>query len=63
MWVVAALIAVFGMIVLAGCASRVAREIDPTYRSIAKFGSELRPALLRVRDETARTRGRFDPDA
>jgi len=56
------LIAAIGMIVLGACGLRVHREIDATSRSIEQFGRELRPALLRVRDHTGRTRRRLDPD-
>jgi hypothetical protein len=51
-----------GMIVLAWCGLRVRRDVEGTYRAIDQFGRELRPALLRVRDDTARTRRRLDPD-
>jgi len=56
------LTAAVGMIVLAWCGTRVRREVDMASRSIEQFGSQLRPALLRVRDDTARTRRRLDPD-
>jgi len=56
------LTAAMGMIVLGWCGLRVRREIDGTSRTIDQLGHELRPALLRVRDETARTRRRLDPD-
>jgi hypothetical protein len=49
------------MVVLGWCALRVRREVDGTSRTIDQFGRELRPALLRVRDDTARTRRRRDP--
>ena len=54
--------AAIGMIVLGWCGLRVRREVDGTCRTIDRFGRELRPALLRVRDDTARTRRRLDPD-
>jgi hypothetical protein len=63
LWVLPLICAAVGMVVLAWCALRVRREVDPTYRAIDRFGRELRPALLRVSDETARTRRRLDPDA
>jgi DNA-binding IclR family transcriptional regulator len=63
LWVLPLICAAVGMVVLAWCALRVRREVDPTYRSIDRFGRELRPALVRVRDETARARRRLDPDA
>jgi len=56
------LTAAMGMIVLGWCGLRVRREVDGTSRAIDQFGRQLRPALLRVRDETARTRRRLDPD-
>jgi hypothetical protein len=58
----ALLTAALGMIVLGWCGLRVRREIDGTSRTIDRFGRELRPALLRVRDDTSRTRRRLDPD-
>jgi hypothetical protein len=60
LWVVPLLSAAVGLIVLAWCALRVRREVDATYRTIDQFGRELRPALVRVRDETANTRRRLD---
>jgi DNA-binding IclR family transcriptional regulator len=62
LWLVPLLCAAVGTIVLAWCAQRALREIDPTRDAINGFGSRLRPALLRVRDETARTRRRVDGD-
>ena len=63
LWVLPLICAAVGLVVLAWCALRVRRELDPTYRSIDRFGRELRPALVRVRDESARARRRLDPDA
>lgn len=62
LWIIPLLIAAIGMIVLGACSLRVQREVGATSRSIDQFGRELRPALLRVRDRTARTRRRLDPD-
>ncbi len=62
LWMVPLLCAAAGVMMLAWCALRVRREVDATYRTIDQFGRELRPALLRVRDETARTRRRLDPE-
>jgi hypothetical protein len=62
MWVLPLVVAAAGCLVLAALAMRVRSEIDPTRRSIHRFGKELRPVLLRVRDQTARTRRRFDAD-
>ena len=63
LWVLPLICAAVGLVVVAWCALRVRRELDPTYRSIDRFGRELRPALVRVRDESARARRRLDPDA
>jgi hypothetical protein len=52
--------AAFGLVVLLACARTVQREIDPTIGSIDRFGRETRAALVRVRNETIRTRRRFD---
>jgi hypothetical protein len=62
MWVLPLVVAAIGCLILAALALRVRSEIDPTRRSIDRFGKELRPILLRVRDETARTRRRFDTE-
>jgi hypothetical protein len=62
LWILPLLIAATGMIVLGLCGLRVHREVDATARSIDQFGRELRPVLLRVRDDTARARRRLDPD-
>jgi hypothetical protein len=61
LWMLPLVTAAVGMVVLGWCALRVRREVDGTSRTIDKFGRELRPALLRVRDDTARTRRRLDP--
>jgi len=63
LWVIPAVCAALGMIVVAYAALRVHREINPTFRTIERFGREMQPALLRVRDQTARARRRVDPDA
>lgn len=52
--------AAVGIALLAWLAARVRREIDPTRDTVDELGRRLRPALVRVRDETARTRRRFD---
>ncbi len=59
-WLVPFVCALGGLALLTALAARVRSEIDPTVRSIDRFGRELRPVLLRVRDETRRTRDRFD---
>jgi hypothetical protein len=59
-WLLPFVCAFVGLTLLTVLASRVRGEVDPTRRSIDAFGRELRPVLLRVRDETRRTRRRFD---
>ena len=59
-WLVPFVCALAGLALLTILAARVRAEIDPTARSMDRFGRELRPVLLRVRDETRRTRDRFD---
>ena len=59
-WLVPFVCALVGLAVLTVLAARVRAEINPTNRSLDRFGRELRPVLLRVRDETSRTRDRFD---
>ena len=58
LWLLPLLAALAGVIVLAVLAVRVRREIEPTERALRGFGHHVRPALVRVRDETARTRSR-----
>lgn len=58
MWIVPLLVVVAGAALLAVLASRVTRELPPTEQSLRLFGRKVRPALLRVRDETARTQAR-----
>jgi DNA-binding IclR family transcriptional regulator len=60
LWVLPLLCAAIGTVLLAWCAQRARREIDPTRDTITGFSARLRPALVRVRDETARTRRRID---
>jgi hypothetical protein len=62
MWVLPLVVAAVGCLMLAVLALRVRSELDPTRRSIDRFGKEFRPVLLRVRDETERTRRRFDTE-
>ena len=59
-WLVPFVCALVGLAVLTVLAARVRAEINPTNRSLDRFGRGLRPVLLRVRDETSRTRDRFD---
>lgn len=59
MWFVPLVVAVAGVALVAYLVSQLHREIEPTQRSIRMFGREVRPAVVRVRDETARTRDRL----
>lgn len=59
-WLLPLACALVGLCALAWFAARLAREIGPTSRALDRFGRDLRPVLLRVRDETARTRRRYD---
>jgi hypothetical protein len=59
-WIAPAVCALLGMLALVYSAQRVRREIDPTMRAFDRFGRDIRPALLRVRDETTRARRRLD---
>jgi hypothetical protein len=63
LWVLPLVLAAAGTTLLVWLAARARNEIDPTRRSIGRFGRELRPVLLRVRDETAQTRRRYERDA
>jgi cytochrome c-type biogenesis protein CcmH/NrfF len=58
MWIVPLLVVVAGAVLLAVLAGRVAREQRPTEQTLRLFGRTVRPALLRVRDETDRTQTR-----
>jgi len=60
LWMLPLVCAAAGMVALTWCALRVQREVHATSRTIDQFGRELRPALVRVRRETARTRRRLD---
>ena len=59
-WVLPLALLAVGLVLLTYMAMRVQREIEPTNRSIDQFGRTLRPALVRVREESRRTRGRLD---
>jgi hypothetical protein len=48
-------IAVLGTSVLAVLVARVRREIAPTRTAFDRLGRELRPALIELRTQTART--------
>jgi hypothetical protein len=58
MWIVPLLVVVAGAALLVVVAGRVARELRPTEHTLRLFGRTVRPALLRVRDETVRTHNR-----
>jgi hypothetical protein len=53
---------VLGLALLAWLAVRVQREIPPTRDELDTFGRTLRPALVEVRDESARLRARLRRD-
>jgi hypothetical protein len=63
LWVVPLVISLVGVALLAWLGVRVQNEVQPTRRALDRFGRELQPALLRLRDDTRRTRGRIPPDA
>jgi hypothetical protein len=63
LWVVPLVISLAGMALLTWLGVRVQREVQPTRHALDRFGRELQPALLRVREDTRRTRGRIPPDA
>jgi len=48
-------IAVLGTSLLAVLVARVRREIPPTRAAFDRLGRELRPALIELRTQTART--------
>lgn len=60
LWLVALACAVAGSAACALAAARVRRELGPARHALDRFARELRPALLRVRDDTSRVRRRFD---
>ena len=60
LWVLPLALLAVGLMLLTYMAMRLQREIEPTNRVIDKFGRTLRPALVRVRDESRRTRSRLD---
>jgi hypothetical protein len=59
-WMVPLGLAVAGLALLAWCARRVTVEIEPTRRAADRFGRDVRVALARVRNDTARARRRLD---
>jgi len=58
LWLLPLLASLAGIIVLALLATRVRREIEPTERALRSFGRTVQPAVIRVREQTARTRTR-----
>jgi len=60
LWLVPLALALFGLALLVACAWRVSRELGPTQDAITRFGRDLRPIMLRVRDDNARIRRRLD---
>lgn len=58
LWIAPLIVALAGTSLLAYLAAQVRREILPTEKVIDEFGRTLRLALVRTRDETARTRAR-----
>ena len=60
LWVLPLALLAVGLVLLTYMAVRMQREIEPTKRTIDHFGRALRPALVRVRDESRRTRHRLD---
>ena len=58
LWLVPLTVAFVGSIVCVLLAARVQREIPPTERALDSFGRGVRPALVRVRDETRHARNR-----
>jgi len=58
MWIVPLLVLVAGAALLAVLAGLVTRDVRPTEQTLRLFGRTVRPALVRVREETARTHAR-----
>jgi|tagenome__1003787_1003787.scaffolds.fasta_scaffold20725972_2 hypothetical protein len=63
LWVLPLAISLVGVALLTWLGLRVQHEVLPTRRALDRFGRELQPVLLRVRQDTERTRGRIPPDA
>ena len=62
LWVVPLVISLVGVALLVWLGVRVQHEVQPTRHALDRFGRELRPVLLRLREDTGRTRGRIPPD-
>jgi hypothetical protein len=56
MWTFVLGIAAIGTALLAVLVAKVRRELPPTRAAFDRLGRELRPALVELRTETARTR-------
>jgi len=54
-WTFVLALAALGTALLAVLVARVRREIPPTRAAFDRLGRELRPALLELRTQTART--------
>lgn len=55
-WSLVLAVAALGTVALAVLVARVRREVPPTRAAFDRLGRELRPALIELRAETARTR-------
>ena len=53
-------VAVLATSVLAVLVARVRREVEPTRAAFDRLGRDLRPALIELRVETARTRAEIE---
>jgi hypothetical protein len=65
-WTFVLVVAALGTAWLAVLVARVRREIPPTRAAFDRLGRELRPALVELRTQTARTgegTARLQPDA
>jgi len=62
LWLLPLSICLGGLVLLTVLAGRVRREVSPTVAVIDRFGRRHRLALIRLRDETARTRRHLDRD-
>ena len=54
-WTLVLMVAVLGTAWLAVLVARVRREIPPTHAAFDRLGRELRPALIELRTQSART--------